>query len=284
MSDTSDTLRLAFPSHLDMLDFVQLFCDHASRVGNLDEESGHGVGVSVRESVVNAIKHGNTGDETKRVVVEFRFEPIHAPARLVVRVMDQGRGFDLVDVADPCAPEKPPQAVRARSALHALPHGQPDLAARTRRRDRSPDGQEDRLMAVAAALLQTAIEIVVRAGAIQTAEFGRTLEIGKKGPIDLVTQVDVAIERMCRETVAARFPDHTVLAEELPECRGGCRRPEGPPLDLRSNRRHGELRARTADLLRVAGARNRRPGWRWGRCTTQPARSCSSASAAPARG
>ncbi len=105
MSDTSDTLRLAFPSHLDMLDFVQLFCDHASRVGNLDEESGHGVGVSVRESVVNAIKHGNTGDETKRVVVEFRFEPIHAPARLVVRVMDQGRGFDLVDVADPCAPE-----------------------------------------------------------------------------------------------------------------------------------------------------------------------------------
>ena len=76
-------------------------------------------------------------------------------------------------------------------------------------------------MAVAPRLLQTAIEIVLRAGAIQTAQRGRRLEIGKKGPIDLVTPVDVEIERMCRETIAARFPDHTVLAEELPNAPAG---------------------------------------------------------------
>ena len=105
MSDTCHTLRLAFPSHLDMLDFVQLLSDHAGRVGNLDDDSVHRVGVSVRESVVNAITHGNTEDETKRVVVEFQFEPYNAPARLVVRVLDQGQGFDPLDLADPCAPE-----------------------------------------------------------------------------------------------------------------------------------------------------------------------------------
>ena len=104
MSETGHTLRLAFPSHLDMLDFVQLLSDHAGRVGNLDDDSVHWVGVSVRESVVNAITHGNTEDESKRVVVEFQFEPCNAPARLVVRVVDQGQGFDPVDVADPCAP------------------------------------------------------------------------------------------------------------------------------------------------------------------------------------
>ena len=71
-------------------------------------------------------------------------------------------------------------------------------------------------MAVAPGLLQTAIEIVLRAGAIQTARRGGALEVGKKGPIDLVTAVDVEIERMCRETIAARYPEHTVLAEELP--------------------------------------------------------------------
>ena len=71
-------------------------------------------------------------------------------------------------------------------------------------------------MAVAPGLLQTAIEIVLRAGAIQLARRSRTLEIGQKGPIDLVTPVDVEIERMCRETIAARYPDHAVLAEELP--------------------------------------------------------------------
>ena len=105
MSETGHTLRLAFPSHLDMLDFVQILCDHAGRAGNLDDDAVHRVGVSVRESVVNAITHGNTEDETKRVMVEFQFDPRHTPARLVVRVVDQGQGFDPLDVADPCAPE-----------------------------------------------------------------------------------------------------------------------------------------------------------------------------------
>ena len=105
MSDTSHTVRLAFPSHLDMLDFAQLLSDHAGRVGNLDDDAAHQMGLSVRESVVNAIKHGNTGDESKRVVVEFQLEPADAPARVVVRVLDQGAGFDVVDVPDPAAPE-----------------------------------------------------------------------------------------------------------------------------------------------------------------------------------
>lgn len=99
MSDTGPALRLAFPSHLDMLDFVELLSDHAGRVGKLDDDAAHRMGLSVRESVVNAITHGNTEDESKRVVVEFRFEP----ARLVVRVLDQGQGFDALDVADPLA-------------------------------------------------------------------------------------------------------------------------------------------------------------------------------------
>ena len=63
--------------------------------------------------------------------------------------------------------------------------------------------------------LATAIDIVVRAGAIQMAERGEDLEIDKKGPIDLVTRVDLEVERMCRETIAARFPTHAVQAEEL---------------------------------------------------------------------
>lgn len=105
MSDTRHTVRLAFPSHLDMLDFVQLLSDHAGRVGRLDDDAAHEMGLSVRESVVNAIKHGNTGDASKRVVVEFRLEPADAPARVVVRVLDQGAGFEVVDVADPVAPE-----------------------------------------------------------------------------------------------------------------------------------------------------------------------------------
>ncbi len=64
-------------------------------------------------------------------------------------------------------------------------------------------------------LLATAVEAVVRAGDLQMAHFGRAIEVSKKGRIDLVTEVDVAVERGFRAMIAERFPDHDVLAEEF---------------------------------------------------------------------
>jgi len=63
--------------------------------------------------------------------------------------------------------------------------------------------------------LALAIDAVVRAGDVQMGRLGRRIEVCKKGRIDLVTEVDVAIERMFRAMVAERFADHDVLAEEL---------------------------------------------------------------------
>jgi myo-inositol-1(or 4)-monophosphatase len=63
--------------------------------------------------------------------------------------------------------------------------------------------------------LATAVEIVLRAGDIQRAGQESGFRVAKKGRIDLVTEVDLACERMCRETLAERFPDHDILAEEL---------------------------------------------------------------------
>jgi myo-inositol-1(or 4)-monophosphatase len=63
--------------------------------------------------------------------------------------------------------------------------------------------------------LATAIEVVTRAGAIQAAHFGNIQHIQKKGTIDLVTEVDVEVERMFRALIAERFPDHRILAEEF---------------------------------------------------------------------
>jgi myo-inositol-1(or 4)-monophosphatase len=89
--------------------------------------------------------------------------------------------------------------------------------------------------------LTTAIEAVVRAGDLQMAQFGGTFQIDKKGTIDLVTEVDVAVERMFRALIAERFPDHQVLAEEM----GGADVvPAGPcwvfdPIDGTTNYAHG---------------------------------------------
>jgi myo-inositol-1(or 4)-monophosphatase len=63
--------------------------------------------------------------------------------------------------------------------------------------------------------LATAVEAVLRAGETQLAHFGRDIRIDKKGEIDLVTEIDLQIERSFREMIAERFPDHAVLGEEF---------------------------------------------------------------------
>jgi myo-inositol-1(or 4)-monophosphatase len=64
-------------------------------------------------------------------------------------------------------------------------------------------------------LLATAVEIVLEAGRIQLARRESGFTIGKKGDIDLVTEVDLECERLCRRIIAERFPSHDILAEEL---------------------------------------------------------------------
>jgi myo-inositol-1(or 4)-monophosphatase len=63
--------------------------------------------------------------------------------------------------------------------------------------------------------LATAVEAVIKAGDIQMANVGRDFHVGKKGAIDLVTDIDLEIERGFRAVIAERFPDHVVLGEEF---------------------------------------------------------------------
>ena len=99
------TVRIEFNSAFDMLDFVQVVSDYVGKAAGLDEDELHWVSVAVRESVVNAIKHGNKNDPDKRVIVEFSPVPANASDELVIRIEDQGDGFVPEDVADPLAPE-----------------------------------------------------------------------------------------------------------------------------------------------------------------------------------
>jgi myo-inositol-1(or 4)-monophosphatase len=62
--------------------------------------------------------------------------------------------------------------------------------------------------------LATAVEAALACGRIHRQYFRQDLEIHKKGRIDLVTAADLAAEKMFRQLVAARFPEHVVLGEE----------------------------------------------------------------------
>ena len=98
-------IRLSLPSSFELLDLVQLLSDRLSTLAGLDEDATHWISVAVRESVINAIKHGNREDRSKHVTVEFVLEPRAKPEQLTVEVLDEGEGFDPDEVANPLDPE-----------------------------------------------------------------------------------------------------------------------------------------------------------------------------------
>jgi len=102
---SGNTVRVDFHSSLEMLDFIQLMSDHIGRSAGLDEESLHWVSVALRESVINAIKHGNCSDARKRVHVEFTVLQGDEVPGVAIRVRDEGCGFDPSTIADPRAQE-----------------------------------------------------------------------------------------------------------------------------------------------------------------------------------
>ena len=98
-------VRLEFSSTFEMLDFVQLVSDQVGRSIGLDDDAVHWVGVAIRESVINAIKHGNRNDAEKHVFIEFETATRSDVPEISIRVRDQGEGFDPATLANPLAPE-----------------------------------------------------------------------------------------------------------------------------------------------------------------------------------
>lgn len=89
--------EMSFGSNIQFLDLVQEISHSITRMAGFDDEASHWICLSIRESVTNAIQHGNQEDESKRVGVRFRIDR----HRLLITVSDQGRGFDESSLPDP---------------------------------------------------------------------------------------------------------------------------------------------------------------------------------------
>jgi serine/threonine-protein kinase RsbW len=95
------TVKLDIASRFEMLDVVQTVVTHLATLVGFGEDATHYMSVAVRESVVNAIKHGNKLDAERRVDLLFTI----SDAGLEVAIHDQGPGFDPASVPDPLAQE-----------------------------------------------------------------------------------------------------------------------------------------------------------------------------------
>ena len=94
------SVRLDVRSSLDMVDLVQAVSDRIGRTAGLDDEALHWINVAVRESVINAITHGNGNDAGKRVYIEFSVLEDDANPGVAIRVRDEGNGFDPACLPD----------------------------------------------------------------------------------------------------------------------------------------------------------------------------------------
>ncbi|MEO7143278.1 MAG: ATP-binding protein [Bryobacteraceae bacterium] len=65
------------------------------------EEELHRIGIAVRETVVNAVVHGNRYNIRKKVHLRVS----QGDRRLVIEVQDEGDGFEMARVPDPLADE-----------------------------------------------------------------------------------------------------------------------------------------------------------------------------------
>jgi serine/threonine-protein kinase RsbW len=101
----SQDVHLEVHSTIEALDLVQVVTEHIARRLGFDEDSLHWTVMAVRESVVNAIAHGNGSDPSKIVFIDYSAVPETDPADFVVAVRDQGPGFEPDALKDPLTPE-----------------------------------------------------------------------------------------------------------------------------------------------------------------------------------
>jgi len=95
------TLDVTIPSDLAEARRVQTEIELALQQIRFAEHDIFAIKLALEEALVNAIKHGNQMDRSKKVHVACR---AHAD-RFEVQITDEGPGFDPQDVPDPTAPE-----------------------------------------------------------------------------------------------------------------------------------------------------------------------------------
>ena len=96
-----EKLELELPSRIESVATAAARAEEFARQSGFGEDALNAIDMAIRESVANAVKHGNLLDETKQV--ELTFSNLTNGLEIVVR--DFGRGFAVEDVPDPTNPE-----------------------------------------------------------------------------------------------------------------------------------------------------------------------------------
>ena len=98
---SAEKTELKLPSRLESVDEAATEAAMFAERNDFGDEVLFAVDMAVRESVANAVKHGNKLNETKQVEITFE----NSTAGLLITVRDFGEGFAVEEIPDPTNPE-----------------------------------------------------------------------------------------------------------------------------------------------------------------------------------
>jgi len=98
---TVDTAELSLPSRIETVAAAAAAVAEFINRSGVSEDAAFGIDMAVREAVTNAVVHGNSQDEAKRVEIVLK----SSPEAVEISVHDQGPGFNPNEVPDPTEEE-----------------------------------------------------------------------------------------------------------------------------------------------------------------------------------
>jgi serine/threonine-protein kinase RsbW len=91
------SFELTVPSRLEEMAAVHALVEEAIKEYRLTDDLAHWIELTISESMINAIQHGNKCDPAKNATLRISSNG----DAIEVIVEDQGKGFQLDDIADP---------------------------------------------------------------------------------------------------------------------------------------------------------------------------------------
>ena len=93
--------ELKLASRIDSVDAAAVAVSQFAKKAGLGDEARFAIDLAVRESVANAVKHGNKFDDNKQVEITF----VSDERGLEIVIRDFGTGFVVDEVPDPTDPD-----------------------------------------------------------------------------------------------------------------------------------------------------------------------------------
>jgi len=101
MTFNTKHLEMTLETQVESVNLAEEMCLRVAEAAGFGEDDCYRIGMSVREGVINAFHYGNQERPDKKIYLAVDF----TVDKMIIHVLDEGRGFKLSDVPDPLAEE-----------------------------------------------------------------------------------------------------------------------------------------------------------------------------------